>query len=198
MRSVILLCVALSGALFVSSALAGSPTRDRVPIGTVLAVIPTESACPAASAGVRITDVGGNLTFTTFVTQGIVSVVPQGSGFEVRAAGTPLWVFYPGDAGPRGHHDRPDVPVHGLELGDARRLPDKPLLRVGRSGSGCLRDDCLIRPVSTREFVAAASAPANYAFRPGASRSGPKSRSGAPIRFSPRLGPRSRLGARLR
>ena len=100
MRSVILLCVAFTGALFVSSALAGSPTRDRVPIGTVLAVIPTESACPAASAGVRITDVGGNLTFTTFVTQGIVSVVPQGSGFEVRAAGTPLWVFYPGDAGP--------------------------------------------------------------------------------------------------
>lgn len=126
MRSLILLCAALCCSLFVPSALAGPPTSDRVPIGTVLAMIPAESACPGASAGVRITDVGGNLTFTTFdsgrmlttgrgeleitniatgksvviTTQGIVSVVQHDSGFEVRAIGTPLWVFYPGDAGP--------------------------------------------------------------------------------------------------
>ena len=39
-------------------------------------------------------------TSVVISTQGIVSVVPHGNGFEIRGFGTPLVVFYPGDAGP--------------------------------------------------------------------------------------------------
>ena len=108
-----------------STASAGSAS-GRIPVGTVLGNIPAALACPAATSGMTVTDVGGNLSVKNFpdgkslitgsgqleVTNtasgtsvvvpstGMGTLVPQGTGVVNAAAGHMLWEFFPGDVGP--------------------------------------------------------------------------------------------------
>jgi len=121
----------IAAAGLASGASGGSgPTPWHIPPETVVADIPAADACPAATSGMTITYLGGNLTITNFPNGASVSggvgqlkvtntatgkfvVVPsagygyygpQGNGFVNIAAGPDqLWTFNPGDAGPGDH-----------------------------------------------------------------------------------------------
>ena len=129
MRLTIFALVIACGALLVSSALAGQPDRQRLPIG-ITEDYAAGQICPAniAPAGVHLQLVGGNEAVTTFddgrflatglhmieVTNtafparstvlevhGNFSAVPQADGsFIGRGDGTTAFSFFPGDAGP--------------------------------------------------------------------------------------------------
>jgi len=127
-RSAIVALAAVLSALLASSAVAGKPDRQMVPLDAS-DVFPPGFACPEAIApeGVRVTRAGGNAAITFFdngsvmttarhpdlVTniatgksvivelQGSGAFVPQpdGSG-DLRLSGTTVFTFFPGDVGP--------------------------------------------------------------------------------------------------